>query len=534
MLARLGLVTPLAMSLLLAVPPSGGGAQEQSPQAPPDLARIDQYLETRLAENNLPGAALAIVEGDEILHLQGFGRADRSGRPVTGETPFILGSTTKAFTALAVMQLVDAGALELDAPVHSYLPWFRTADWEASATITVRQLLNHTSGIPVKAGRRLLTDRDTTAGALERHVRALQDVTLARPPGEEFEYSNANYSVLGLLIQEIWGASFESYMEEQVLGPLEMHSSFTSEPAAREAGLATGHRLWFNRAVAEPDMPFVRGLAPAGYLIASARDLAHALVMHLDEGRWAGRRVISRDALAELHRPAAQESVQWSYAMGWLVGSERREKMLWHNGGVANFYSFVALLPERELGVALVVNAFNVMESHALDAMAFGLVDLLAGREPRRTSPVAVLAVRWVYTVAFAFLGLQLIWIAISAIKRRPWRATVLAGRRGWLRELRRIGLPIALNLAWVLIVLVALPDGFQTPLPVMLLFAPDLMSVFLASAGIATLWAVVQVGLRVRRLRSLAGAEAAGAAGAAGAAEAAEHPGTSHPGTVQ
>jgi CubicO group peptidase (beta-lactamase class C family) len=118
-----------------------------------DFGEIDAYISTKMKELGIPGAALVIVQGDQIVHLRAFAVADAAGRPVIPRTPFFTGSTGKSFTALAVMQLVEAGKIELDAPIQTYLPWFRIADTQASEMITVRQLLNQTrglSGVPHK------------------------------------------------------------------------------------------------------------------------------------------------------------------------------------------------------------------------------------------------------------------------------------------------------------------------------------------------------------------------------------------------
>src|SRR5437588_11949807 len=114
----------------------------------PDIASLDAYISAQMQANHIPGVALGLVHNDQIVHLRGFGQADQSGRAVTTHTPFILASVSKSFTALATMQLVQAGKVELDAPVQRYLPWFRVADPSASAHITVRNLLNQTSGLP--------------------------------------------------------------------------------------------------------------------------------------------------------------------------------------------------------------------------------------------------------------------------------------------------------------------------------------------------------------------------------------------------
>src|SRR5215208_8208563 len=119
---------------------------------------VDTYVSRKMKELGIPGAALVIVQGDQIVHLKAFGVADADGRPVTPQTPFFTGSTGKSFTALAIMQLVEAGKIKLDAPVQTYLPWFRVADADASERITVRQLLNQDSGLPQSIGQTQLAN----------------------------------------------------------------------------------------------------------------------------------------------------------------------------------------------------------------------------------------------------------------------------------------------------------------------------------------------------------------------------------------
>ncbi len=159
-------------------------------------AAIDRYIEQQMRRLSIPGLSLALVEGDRIVYQRGFGRARPGGSPPAPQTPFVLGSTTKSFTALAVMQLVEAGKIELDTPVQRYLPWFRVADPTVSAAMTVRHLLNQTSGLPMLAGMAGLANFDTGAEAAERQARALASLTLRRPASAAWEYSNLNYNLL--------------------------------------------------------------------------------------------------------------------------------------------------------------------------------------------------------------------------------------------------------------------------------------------------------------------------------------------------
>jgi CubicO group peptidase (beta-lactamase class C family) len=181
------------------------------------FAAIDEYVTARMRAARIPGLALGIVKGDRIVYLKGYGRAGPSGRPVTPQTPFIIGSITKSFTALAVLQLVEAGKVELDAPVQRYIPWFRVADPKASAQITVRQLLNQTSGLPQIYETQFWTGQDE--GALERVVRFLKKVELNRPVGKGFGYSNANYEVLGLIVQTVSGQTYEETIRQSIFAP---------------------------------------------------------------------------------------------------------------------------------------------------------------------------------------------------------------------------------------------------------------------------------------------------------------------------
>ena len=168
-----------------------------------NFAQIESFVQGEMAAQRIPGLALGIVEGDRIAYVRGFGTAGGSGREITPQTPLIIGSVSKSLTALAVMQLVEAKKIELSAPVQRYLPWFRVADEKASAGITVRHLLNQTSGLSTKTGRSFQGDGDTSDTALEQTVRELSSAELTEAVGSKHQYSTVNYSVLGLIVQEV-------------------------------------------------------------------------------------------------------------------------------------------------------------------------------------------------------------------------------------------------------------------------------------------------------------------------------------------
>ena len=310
------LLVAVACGIALAVLGSTSAAADDGP----DLAAIDRYVRSEMDAQRIPGLALGIVHGDRIVHVQGFGQADRSGRQVTPETPFLIGSVTKSFTALAIMQLSEAGRVQLDAPVQRYLPWWRVADPDASTRVTVRHLLYQVSGLSKATGNAYATSGDTHDSALEDRVRALRDAELTQPVGTTWQYSNANYWTLGMIVQAVSGQSYETYIQQHIFDPLQMGNSYTSGTEAVQNGLPTGHRYWYGFPVAS-ELPFDRGGLGSGGLSSSAQDMTRYLSLYLNHGRHGATALVSPAGAAELQRagvPTGLDGV--SYAMGWDVG----------------------------------------------------------------------------------------------------------------------------------------------------------------------------------------------------------------------
>ncbi len=505
--ARRAAITALAALLVLLAlggmrPPAAAAASAtRTGTGTPDLAAIDRYVEAQRRATHLPGMALGIVHGDRIVHLQGFGDADPSGRPVTPQTPFILASTTKSFTALAVMQLVEAGKVRLDAPVQRYLPWFHLADRGASARITVRHLLNQTSGLADPTDS--LTKGDGSDAALEHAVRALSTVQPIHPAGQAFRYANMNYVTLGLIVQTVTGQSYEEYMRQHVLAPLGMTNTYPSPLEARQHGLATGHRYWFGRPVAF-QMPYNRAAVPAGYLSASAEAMSHYLIAHLNAGRSGTARVLSPAGIAQLHRPAVKlgggGDRDIAYAMGWYVERANGVELLWHPGNAVNFHADIMLAPQARWGVVVLANGHNALSPDRETAIARGVLGLLVGRQ--LTTPPVTNANQVLFLILLAVGALQVLGIARSVVLLRRWRAQSARRPRGLIRVGGRIVAPLMVSLAWALVCLVGLPLLLGGSLPALLLTVPDFAVVLVASGVVAAAWGLCRAILAIRTIR--------------------------------
>ena len=471
----------------------------------PDLAAIDRYVRSEMDAQRIPGLALGIVQGDRIVHVQGFGEADRSGRQVTPETPFLIGSVTKSFTALAIMQLSEAGRMQLDAPVQRYLPWWRVADPDASTQITVRHLLYQVSGLSKATGNAYATSGDTHDSALEDRVRALRDAELTEPVGTTWQYSNANYWTLGMIVQAVSGQSYETYIQQHIFNPLQMGNSYTSGTEAVQHGLPTGHRYWYGFPVAS-ELPFDRGGLGSQGLSSSAQDMTGYLSLYLNGGRHGATTLVSPAGAAELQRagvPTGLDGV--SYAMGWDVAQIHGTTTISHDGSGFDSHANVVLIPDRGWGVVVMENGENSPDeffgSRRMTGIAYGVAGMLIGEDPSTTSSSRSLWV--VYGVVLGILAIQVAGMVRSVRTIRTWRTVPSRRPTGALRIAVRVGLPLLVSWSWALLVLVGLPRVIRAPLPAVLMGLPDLGYPLVASAVLAFGWGLARFIWAIRTLRT-------------------------------
>jgi CubicO group peptidase (beta-lactamase class C family) len=460
---------------------------------------VDAYVEDQMRRLKIPGVSLAIVDGDKIVHLRGFGRARPGGETPTPQTPFFIGSVTKSFTALAVMQLVEAGKVELDAPVQRYLPWFRVADPQASAQMTVRHLLNQTSGLPMMLGMANLSDLDDRPGSTERQVRAFSTLKLSRPVGSKFEYSNANFNVLGLIVESASGEAYADYIQNHIFNPLGMGHSYTSREAAKQNGLAMGYRYWFGHPFPAPNLSIPLSSLPSGQLISCAEDMAHYLIAQLNGGRYGDVRILSSAGIDELHHGAAEIKEMGQdlgfYAMGWISQVTGTSTIVWHTGIVPDFGAVAALVPDQKKGIVLLYNANHAMVKMTFDEFGLGAAERLAGEVPSKTlfgiAP-------WLMRSMALIPILQVIEVALTLRRLGRWRADPASRPSGSRLWGQHILLPLVPNLlaALMLVPMLSKMRGW------MLLFMPDFSWIAQLGGGFAAIWAFLRTALVVRGLR--------------------------------
>ncbi|MDR8389819.1 serine hydrolase [Aliifodinibius sp. S!AR15-10] len=476
---------------LLLVAGLGGHLQAQPTIA--NFPEIDRYLQGQMVEADIPGAALAIVKGDQIVHLKGYGQTDLSGNVVTPQTPFMLGSTGKSITALAIMQLVEAELIDVNAPATQYLPWFHTWQPEVSGQITFRHLLTHASGISSSFGLAQMSDGDTTGYAIEKQVRNLGKFNLTVPPGSRFQYSNANYIILGMVIQEVTGVSYEEYIQEQIFDPLEMTRCFTSRPKAVKFGLATAHRKWFGQSMPSSGLPFVRGAISAGYQMCSLESMAHYLIAQLNGGRYRDHQVLSVAGMEILHQPAVEAPGRGHYGMGWAVTTLDGTPVVVHGGAAPGYLSDIILVPEQNLGVVLLMNTYTPLFSKQQMEIADNIIRMLLSNNPvESTLDLASISVIMVLIV---ILLLQIAGVFFTLRRLKRWKSGQSPLPQNLWQQIRYLVLPLALNVGWAVLVFIAIPKISQILWPVILLFQPDVGWLAMLSGSIALLAGLVRTG---------------------------------------
>ena len=459
----------------------------------PDLAGIDAYIEKEMREVRIPGLALGIVHNKKVVHLRGFGEAEPGGRTVTPQTPFILASASKPFTALAIMQLMESGQIDLDAPVERYLPQFRVADEAASAQITVRHLLHHTSGLPEDSAFAPMLSHDISHRALSERVRALSDVQLIHRVGAVFEYTDANYDVLGLVVQTVSGQSYESYIARHVFTPLSMRHSYTNQADARRNGLATGHRSWFG--YPRPfEAPYSRAAMPSSYLISSAEDLTHFLMMQLNGGRYEDTSVLSPQGITAMQQPAIRQGTRdIFYGMGWESRSLDGLPVVRHDGTNANFYADMAFTTQDGWAVVILTNFDSLnLNGGRLQGLSSGVLNLLHGQAPAEVPMPHHPLLAGAMLVVAVVTVLMLLGIVRSIILLRRWHGSPESRPRGRRAMATRLWLPLITNVGWGLVLLLAVPQ-IAYPLKPTMLIVPDLGYLLVAGGLAALAWGVLR-----------------------------------------
>lgn len=383
----------LPMAIASAVIAAACGPEPYSSPSPASSASVgagvladslDPFVRGLVDEGFIPGVAIAVVTRDGPAHLRGFGVRDvRTREPVTPGTGFYIASSTKSFTGTLAAILDQRGVISLDAPLSRYLPELRMNAPLSADSITLRSLLTHTSGL-----------RNEPVGFRTAFSGVHDDAMLVRLMGEStpiprtYRYDNLGYVVAALAMERATGREWQDLLRDEVFRPLGMMHSTARVTEARAAGwpLASPHLTGSDSVVRISLEKQDNTMHPAGGMFTTAEDLVRWLQAQLNGGRVDGRQVIPDAVIRAAHTPTAMHTdtfyryVRTGYGLGWQSADYEGERMIHHFGGFQGWHAHISFLPERGIGVAVLINDSSPLNGNAPDVIATYAYDLLLGR----------------------------------------------------------------------------------------------------------------------------------------------------------
>ncbi len=463
--------TTLLFTLVLFMLPSNGR-----------LNNFDHFVSTETKNANVPGLAYALVSGGEVTK-SGFVGVLREGEAKTGSdnTVFIIGSVSKSFTALAVMQLVEKGRIKLDTQISQYLPSFVDTP---IAKVTIRQLLSHTSGLSLVQGNLSQNDYSMQQDALSKRVERLARIAPQSPPGVRWEYSNANYQILGKLIEVMSGRSFAEYLENNILKPVGMNDSYVHNARANEE-LATGHRPWFGTRLALSSNKTGLGSAPQGGIVSSARDMARYLSVMMNKQDD----ILSADGKARMMSPASDISPE--YGFGWFLNPD--DGVVYHSGSNPGYEALATMIPSENRAAVVLANANSGFAFGQTRNLRYGInARLLAIEYLGEKTP-------WIMRIAYGVLVLApllfLFRIIIDLQNRRDRKVHLEIPRLTKLSQ----WWPLFFAAVLAYLLLAVVPNTFGASLGALFVFQPDAGLLLFATSFTCVIWALTQLFTRRR-----------------------------------
>ena len=354
LLLAVALAAPLAAARPVFAQAPAAAPQPDAARLDAKLAAIEKAIDEKRKELGIPGISLAIVKDDKVIYLKGIGvRNVEKNLPVTPDTLFAIGSSSKAFTGMGVVMAQDDGKLSLDDSPKKYLPYFKLQDPEADAKITVRDLLSHRSGLN-------RTDLGWGSGKLTSEE-IIRMAGLAKPTaklGEKFQYQNVMFLAAGEIAASVNKTTWDDLMRDRIFEPLGMKRTVTKIAEMQKSDdYALGYDYNFEtKKTRHLPMRDLHAIAPAGAINSSARDMSNWVRLMLGRGVFGGKRLVSEKGYDELVAKQISMSKTAGYGLGWFVRDWNGHQVVEHGGNIDGFNALVALMPEQKLGFVLLTN----------------------------------------------------------------------------------------------------------------------------------------------------------------------------------
>ena len=320
---------------------------------------INTYANEAVERSRIPGVEMTVIQ-DGVL------KPSRSYGNLKADNIMPIGSISKPLTSYAIMKLVEDNKLKLDDKLSSYISELNLTYEGSKSDVTIRQLLNHTSGLSTAEGRRLIGINDNS---VYRHAMRLSNAQLMHQPGTTFEYSNANYAILGALIEEVSNQSYADFMHKNVFMPLGMYSTSADVSITQSTNFASGYQSWFGFNVPST-IKYNPGSAPYGYVASTAHDLGAFLISQLNTSDKFIRETQESSALID-------QASKTYYGLGWVLREQEGRNTILHAGDNADYSAFMQLDLNKGNGVVVMINRNHYLEpTYSID-IGLGILNII-------------------------------------------------------------------------------------------------------------------------------------------------------------
>ncbi|RGP40261.1 Beta-lactamase [Altererythrobacter insulae] len=442
----------------------------------PDPA-IERFLEAEMKSSGAPGISYGtLIDGQIATAERGVSELGLDS-PVAPESAFLVGSISKSFTSLAVMQLIEAEKLELDAPISLYLDSFEPGT--SAGDTSIRQLMSHTSGYSMYQGNKWQSDSSMAPDALVQRVEEIASMKPDQQPGQRWDYSNINYMLLGRLIEVASGKSYAVYVETNILKPAGMSDSFVHAAATHER-LVTGHTPWFLSKRVMRQNGSGLAASPQGGIVSTAGDmlLYLGLMMNGQDD------ILSAAGKRQMMTPAS--TVSPDYGFGWFLNTE--QGIVSHSGSNPGYEALATMVPDERKAAVILVNSGSGFALKNGFAMQYGFIDRALGIEEDPGLPGS--GAIWM----LAYLVFAPLLFAISIIV--AWRGKAKLRAKSGVSGLLSLWFPLVAVGAQALILFILVPRLFGAPLSAVWMFQPDSYVLIVAAATSGLVWAIARLAI--------------------------------------
>lgn len=404
--------------------------------------KIDNYISIELKKFNIPSVSVAVINVDNLLFNKTY------GKDVVIDRQYYIGSVSKSLTALGVLKLIEKDKLDFDSKLVDIIPNLKIVPYN---DITIRHLLNQTSGIKK-------VDGFITLPELKDIVNKGYTINNVSVPGTTYQYSNLNYTLLGLVIEKVSGMSYQAYMQDKVFFDLNMPKSTAEIPNNVDV-----HYQYLGVPIETQQLEHSRTTIPAGFIISTTKDLANYVMMNLNNGRIYNRQVLGIPLLKQMHK--VWNDGDFGYAMGWKQGKFNNQRMLQHLGATATSNSGIFIFPDDKIGLVVLTNSNSMWFTEELME---GLLHIITNNEPKSTSRFEYYF-RFAVVVIIAFLIAFFTFKTVRIVKSKQVYNTN--------KEIKKVIIHIVL----IILLFIGFPIITKIPFTAFLSFQPDIGFLILA-----------------------------------------------------